>query len=158
MIKLKSLLKESSGFELPHWSGNVKFTPSSKDGKIILVPSSMKDVDGIDVIKQKIGGAATQSEPSIETPKSRRLSPEELAQLGYSAGNSRGAMFSIPKQQRKGNPQVNIAAKKAADADFLELLKQQLEKKLKLKVELDRGYSGAGYAFQIDMDDLLKKL
>jgi hypothetical protein len=32
---------------------------------------------------------------AIETPKSRRLSPEELEQLGYSAGNSRGAMFSM---------------------------------------------------------------
>jgi hypothetical protein len=47
---------------------------------------------------------------------------------------------------------------KGGDADFLELLKQQLEKKLKLKVVLDKGYSGAGYAFDIDMDDLLKKL
>jgi hypothetical protein len=116
MIKLKSLLNESSGFDFPHWSGNVKFTPSSKDGKIILVPSSMKDVDGIDVIKQKIGGKATQY---------------RFAKDGMGKGG---------------------------EADFLELLKQQLEKKLKLKVELDRGYSGAGYAFEIDMDDLLKRL
>jgi hypothetical protein len=32
---------------------------------------------------------------AIETPKSRRLSPEELEQLGYSAGNSRGTTFSL---------------------------------------------------------------
>jgi hypothetical protein len=32
---------------------------------------------------------------AIETPKSRRLSPEELEQLGYSAGNSRGSTFSL---------------------------------------------------------------
>jgi hypothetical protein len=32
---------------------------------------------------------------AIETPKSRRLSPEELEQLGYSASNSRGASFSL---------------------------------------------------------------
>jgi hypothetical protein len=115
-IKSFSSLNENTGFDFPHWSGNVKFTPSSKDGKIILVPSSMKDVDGIDVIKQKIGGAATQY---------------RFAKSGMGKGG---------------------------DADFLELLKQQLEKKLKLKVVLDKGYSGAGYAFDIDMDDLLKKL
>ena len=32
---------------------------------------------------------------AIETPKSRRLSPEELEQLGYSASNSRGSTFSL---------------------------------------------------------------
>lgn len=32
---------------------------------------------------------------AIETPKTRRLSPEELEQLGYSAGNSRGTTFSM---------------------------------------------------------------
>ncbi len=112
----KSQIKESTGFEFPHWSGNVKFTPSSKDGKIILVPSSMKDVDGIDVIKQKIGGKATQ--------------------------------YTLSKK----------GMGKGGDADFLELLKQHLEKKLGLKVIVDKRYSGAGYAFEIDMDTLLKKL
>lgn len=115
-MKLTDILKESSGFEFPHWSGNVKFTPIPKNGKIILLPSSMKDVDNIDVIKQKIGGKATQY---------------RFAQSGMGKGG---------------------------DADFLELLKQQLEKKLKLKVIIDKGYSGAGYAFEIDMDDLLKRL
>lgn len=32
---------------------------------------------------------------AIQTPKSRRLSPEELEQLGYSASSSRGATFSL---------------------------------------------------------------
>lgn len=32
---------------------------------------------------------------AIETPKTRRLSPEELEQLGYSAGNSTGTTFSL---------------------------------------------------------------
>ncbi len=109
-------IKESTSFEFPHWSGNVKFTPLSKDGKIILVPSSMKDVDGIDLIKQKLGGKATQ--------------------------------YTLSKK----------GMGKGGDADFLELLKQHLEKKLGLKVIVDKRHSGAGYAFEIDMDTLLKKL
>lgn len=32
---------------------------------------------------------------AIETPKTRRLSPEELEQLGYSAGSSTGTTFSL---------------------------------------------------------------
>lgn len=115
-MKLKDILKESNGFEFPHWSGNVKFTPIPKNGKIILLPSSMKDVDGIDAIKQKLSG---------------NLAQYTLAKRGMGKGG---------------------------DADFLELLKQQLEKKLKLKVIFDKTYSGAGYAFEINMDDLLKRL
>jgi hypothetical protein len=42
--------------------------------------------------------------------------------------------------------------------DFIGLLKTHLEKKLGLKVIEDKRYSGAGYAFEIDMDTLLKKL
>jgi hypothetical protein len=112
----KQQIKEGNNFEFPHWSGNVNFYTSAKNGKIILLPASTKDRDGIDLIKQKIGGKATQY---------------RFAQSGMGKGG---------------------------EADFLELLKQQLEKKLKLKVVLDKGYPGAGYAFEIDTDDLLKKL
>lgn len=116
MIKLKSLLKESTSFDFPHWSGNVKFTPSAKNGKIILIPATTKDLDGVDRIKQKLSGNFAQ--------------------------------YTLTKRGM-GN---------GGDSDFLELLKQQLEKKLKLKVIADKEYSGAGYAFEIDMDELLKKL
>jgi hypothetical protein len=50
-----------------------------------------------------------------------------------------------------------------ADAAFLSLVQIRLENrlglnKLGLKVIADKRYSGAGYAFEIDMDTLLKKL
>lgn len=112
----KQQIKEGATFEFPHWSGNVKFQTSAKDGRIILLPATMKDRDGIDLIKQKIGGNATQF----------RLAKKEMG--------------------------------KGSDSDFVELLRKQLENKLKLKVVLDKGYPGAGYAFEIDTDDLLKKL
>lgn len=116
MIKLKSLLKEDTSFDFPHWTGNVKFTPSAKNGKIVLIPSTSKDLDGVETIKQKLGGNATQ--------------------------------YSLSKRGM-GN---------GGDDDFVALLQDRLEKKLKLKVVVDKGYSGAGYAFEIDMDELVKKL
>lgn len=116
MIKLKSLLKENTGFDFPHWTGNVNFTPSAKNGKIVLIPSTSKDLDSVDIIKQKLGGNAKQ--------------------------------YSLSKN----------GMGKGADNDFLALLQDRLEKKLKLKVIADKEYSGAGYAFEIDMDELLKKL
>lgn len=42
--------------------------------------------------------------------------------------------------------------------DFVSLIQSRLEKKLGLKVIADKRHSGAGYAFEIDMDELVKKL
>jgi hypothetical protein len=83
-------------------ASGVSFYTSSKDGKIVLIPASTKDVAKVDTIKKELGNGA--------------------------------------------------------DADFLSLVQIRLEKKLGLKVIADKRYSGAGYAFEIDMDTLLKKL
>jgi len=83
-------------------ASGVMFYASSKDGKIVLIPASTKDVEKVDTIKKALGNGA--------------------------------------------------------DADFLSLVQIRLEKKLGLKVIADKRYSGAGYAFEIDMDTLLKKL
>jgi hypothetical protein len=101
MIKLKSLLKENTTFDFAQAS-DVKFTPSSVEGNILLIPATIKDVEKIDAIKEKLGDGA--------------------------------------------------------DADFLSLLKIRVEKKLGLKVIADKRHSGAGYQFEIDMDELFKKL
>lgn len=83
-------------------ASGVMFYASSKDGKIVLIPASTKDVAKVDTIKKELGNGA--------------------------------------------------------DADFLSLVQIRLEKKLGLKVIADKRHSGAGYAFEIDMDTLLKKL
>ena len=45
-----------------------------------------------------------------------------------------------------------------ADEDFLSLLKIRIEKKLGITVIPNKRYEGAGYAFEIDIDELIKKL
>jgi hypothetical protein len=85
----------------PITSGIIFYT-SAKEGKIVLIPASTKDVAKVDTIKKELGNGA--------------------------------------------------------DADFLSLVQIRLEKKLGLKVIADKRHSGAGYAFEIDMDTLLKKL
>jgi hypothetical protein len=101
MIKLKSLLKENTTFDFAQ-AADVKFISSAKEGKIVLIPASTKDVAKVDTIKEKLGDGA--------------------------------------------------------DDDFLSLVQIRLEKKLGLKVIADKRHSGAGFAFEIDMDELVKKL
>ena len=115
-VKEEVLEEATASFDFPHWSGGVKFMVSSKDGKIMLIPASTKDLQSVDTIKQKLGGNATQY---------------SLAKRGLGNGG---------------------------DEDFLSLVQIRLEKKLGLKVIADKRHSGAGYTFEIDMDDLVKKL
>jgi hypothetical protein len=100
-IKSFSSLNENTSFDFTQAS-DVKFTPSSVEGNILLIPATIKDVEKIDAIKEKLGDGA--------------------------------------------------------DADFLSLLKIRVEKKLGLKVIADKRHTGAGFAFEIDMDELVKKL
>jgi hypothetical protein len=98
MIKLKSLLKENTTFDFGKAS-DVKFTPSSVEGNILLIPATIKDATKVDEIKDKMG-----------------------------------------------------------DSEFLSALQIRIEKKLGLKVIADKRHTGAGYQFEIDMDELFKKL
>lgn len=98
MIKLKSLLKENATFGFPQ-GDDIKFTPSSVEGNILLIPATIKDATKVDAIKDKMG-----------------------------------------------------------DSEFLSALETRIEKKLGLKVIADKRHTGAGYQFEIDMDELLKKL
>lgn len=98
MIKLKSLLKENTTFGFPGGE-DIKFTPSSVEGNILLIPTTIKDSTKVDAIKDKMG-----------------------------------------------------------DSEFLSALQTRIEKKLGLKVIADKRHTGAGYQFEIDMDELFKKL
>ena len=98
MINLKSLLKENATFGFSQ-GDDVKFTPSSVEGNILLIPATIKDATKVDAIKDKMG-----------------------------------------------------------DSEFLSALETRIEKKLGLKVIADKRHTGAGYQFEIDMDELLKKL
>jgi hypothetical protein len=49
MIKLKSLLKENTTFDFAQ-AADVKFTPSSVEGNILLIPSTIKDVENLNIV------------------------------------------------------------------------------------------------------------
>jgi hypothetical protein len=102
MIKLKSLLKEADAkFDFAQANG-VEFYASSPKNNIVLLPKSRKEIEKIDIIKEKLGDGA--------------------------------------------------------DDNFLSLLKIRIEKKLGISVIPNKRYEGAGYAFDIDIDELIKKL
>jgi hypothetical protein len=66
------------------------------------------------------------------------------------------------KQKLSGNANQYRLSKagmgNGGDTDFLSLLQIRLEKKLGISVIPNKRYEGAGYAFDIDIDELLKKL
>ena len=100
-VKEEVLEEATAKFDFAQ-AGGIMFYTSSKDGKIVLIPASTKDVAKIDTIKKGLGNGG--------------------------------------------------------DDDFLSLVQIRLEKKLGLKVIADKRHSGAGFAFELDMDTLLKKL
>lgn len=53
---------------------------------------------------------------------------------------------------------VDAIKDKMGDGGFLSALQTRIEKKLGLKVIADKRHTGAGYQFEIDMDELFKKL
>jgi NAD+--asparagine ADP-ribosyltransferase len=100
-VKEEVLQETTARFDFAQASG-VEFMASSNNGKIVLIPKSIKDKSKIETVISKLGNGG--------------------------------------------------------EDDFLSLVQIRLEKKLGLKVIADKRYSGAGYAFEIDMDTLLKKL
>ena len=100
-VKEEVLEEATAKFDFAQ-AGGIMFYTSSKDGKIVLIPASTKDVAKIDTIKKGLGNGG--------------------------------------------------------DEDFLSLVQIRLEKKVGLKVIADKRHSGAGFAFELDMDTLLKKL
>lgn len=101
MIKLKSLLKENTTFDFAQ-AADVKFISSAKEGKIVLIPASTKDVAKVDTIKEKLGDGANM--------------------------------------------------------DFMDLVIIRLEKKTGVTFKPNLRYPGAGYAFDLDMDSIIKKI
>ena len=78
----------------------------------------------------------------------------------FYATSPKNNIVLLPKSMKDRDKIDTMVSKMGSDGklDFIGLLKTHLEKKLGLKVIEDKRYSGAGYAFEIDMDTLLKKL
>ena len=84
----------------------------------------------------------------------------QAADVKFISSSNEGNIILIPATT-KDVAKVDTIKEKlgdSADEDFLSLLKIRIEKKLGLKVIPDKRHTGAGFAFEIDMDELLKKL
>jgi len=84
----------------------------------------------------------------------------QAADVKFISSSNEGNIILIPAST-KDVAKVDTIKEKlgdGADEDFLSLLKIRIEKKLGLKVIPDKRHTGAGFAFEIDMDELLKKL
>ena len=84
----------------------------------------------------------------------------QAADVKFIASSNEGNIILIPAST-KDVAKVDTIKEKlgdGADEDFLSLVQIRLEKKLGLKVIPDKRHSGAGFAFEIDMDELVKKL
>jgi hypothetical protein len=101
MIKLTSLISEGKT-KLAYRNGSVEFNTSFKNGKLVLIPKTSKDLDAIKAIKSKLGSGSGE--------------------------------------------------------DFLTLTKIRLQQKTGFGFKVDSSYGGAGYAFEIDDNSILKML
>lgn len=84
----------------------------------------------------------------------------QASDVKFISSSNEGNIILIPAST-KDVAKVDVIKEKlgdGADEDFLSLLKIRIEKKLGLKVIPDKRHTGAGFAFEIDMDELLKKL
>jgi len=78
----------------------------------------------------------------------------------FYASSPKNNIVLLPKS-RKEIEKIDTIKEKlgdGADDDFLSLLKIRIEKKLGISVIPNKRYEGAGYAFDIDIDELIKKL
>ncbi len=89
-----------------------------------------------------------------------KLDFAQASGVEFMASSNNGKIVLIPKSIKDKSKIENVISKlgNGGEDDFLSLVQIRLEKKLGLKVIADKRYSGAGYAFEIDMDTLLKKL
>ncbi len=90
-------------------------------------------------------------EEVLEEAQSVSMDFAKAGGVKFYASSKDGKIVLIPAS-------TNDVAKVDTIKDFVSLVQIRLEKKLGLKVIADKRHSGAGYAFEIDMDELVKKL
>jgi hypothetical protein len=82
-----------------------------------------------------------------------------VADVNFTITSKENTLILIPDS--KGLDAIDLIKSKlgsGADRDFRDLVIIRLEKKTGLKFESNTRYPGAGYAFDLDMDAIIKKI
>tara|TARA_R100001443_G_scaffold114934_1_gene131737 strand:- start:193 stop:477 length:285 start_codon:yes stop_codon:yes gene_type:complete len=80
--------------------------------------------------------------------------------IDFRVSTSRSANIIVMAKTSKDldTLQQVISDTDGADMGVKEVIRQTIEKKLKLPVEIDYGYMGAGFAFKFDMYSVIQQL
>jgi hypothetical protein len=98
--------------------------------------------------------------PQIAEAKDAKFDFAQASGVEFIVSSPKNNIVLLPKSM-KDREKIDVVLNKlgdGADDDFLSLLKIRIEKKLGITVIPNKRYEGAGYAFDIDIDELLKKL
>jgi hypothetical protein len=96
----------------------------------------------------------------LKEAKDAKFDFAQTSGVEFIVSSPKNNIVLLPKSM-KDREKIDVVLNKLGDGsddDFLSLLKIRIEKKLGISVIPNKRYEGAGYAFDIDIDELIKKL
>jgi hypothetical protein len=177
MIKLKSLLKEVSdeAYAIHRFTNCGQdaaqnfIDDNNIDAEKLVKYLKKTDNEGLrnrymvrDIIGGKVDKKIQQKfiKSFISLNENTTFDFAQASGVEFYASSPKNNIVLLPKS-RKEIEKIDTIKEKlgdGADDDFLSLLKIRIEKKLGISVIPNKRYEGAGYAFDIDIDELIKKL
>lgn len=81
-----------------------------------------------------------------------------IADVNFTITSKGNTLILIPDSKGLDSIEMIKTKKNATDKDFRDLVIIRLERKTGLKFESNLRYPGAGYAFDLNMDNIIKKI
>lgn len=81
-----------------------------------------------------------------------------IADVNFTITSKENTIILIPDSKGLDDIELIKSKKNATDKDFRDLVIIRLEKKTGLKFQSNTRYPGAGYAFDLNMDNIIKKI
>jgi hypothetical protein len=81
-----------------------------------------------------------------------------IADVNFTITSKGNTLILIPDSKGLDTIEMIKSKKNATDKDFRDLVIIRLERKTGLKFESNTRYPGAGYAFDLNMDNIIKKI
>jgi hypothetical protein len=81
-----------------------------------------------------------------------------IADVNFTITSKGNTLILIPDSKGLDAIEMIKSKKNATDKDFRDLVIIRLERKTGLKFESNTRYPGAGYAFDLNMDNIIKKI
>ncbi len=81
-----------------------------------------------------------------------------IADINFTITSKENTIILIPDSKGLDSIELIKSKKNATDKDFRDLVIIRLERKTGLKFQSNTRYPGAGYAFDLNMENIIKKI